>query len=98
MALVLQLSSQSVLGSWDCRNTGRVVQTTDLDFSQSRDWTVPGQRSGELSLWGSSFSWLRDGASSLCPQMAERAAPNPLVSLLMKAIILPRGPHSQDPI
>ena len=46
MALVLQLSSQSVLGSWDCHNTVRVVQTTDLGFSQSRDGTVRGQGSG----------------------------------------------------
>ena len=77
MALVLQLSSQSVLGSWDCHNTVRVVQTTDLGFSQSRDWTVRGQGSGRAQSLGFLFSWLRDGASSPCPQMAKRGSTKP---------------------
>ena len=66
--------SQSVLGGWGCHNTMRVVQMTDLGFSQSRDRTVRGQGSGRAQSLGFLFSWLRDGASSLCPQMAERGS------------------------
>ena len=55
----------------------QVVQTTDLGFSQSRDRTVQGQGSGRAQSLGFLFSWLRDGASSLCPKMAERGSTKP---------------------